>query len=135
MKKLLFILSLFFVTSFAANAQGDDEKIRDKMIEFIQQRMNLNKNEAERFTPVFLRYFREWRSTLRDNRGDRLILQQKVVELRLRYRTEFKDIVGERRCNEIYEHQERFIQGIREIKKESIRERRGPGGRIRAMRF
>lgn len=134
MKKLLFILSLFLVTAHTVQAQ-DDEKIRDKMIEFIQQRMSLNKAEAERFTPVFLRYFREWRTALRDNRGDKVMLQMKVAELRLRYRPEFKDIVGEKRCNEIYEHQERFIQGIREIKRERMQERQGPRGRIRSMRF
>ena len=135
MKKLLFILTLFFVTSFAAKAQaGDgDEKIRDKMSEFIQRRMQLNKTEAERFTPVFLRYFREWRMTLRDNKGDRLILQQKVVELRLRYRNEFRDIVGEKRCNEIYQHQEVFIQELKEVKRERMQER--PARRFRAMRF
>lgn len=132
MKKLFFILSLFLVTATALKAQ-DDEKIRDKMREYIQQRMRLNQNEAERFTPVFLRYFREWRTTLKDNQGDRLILQQKIVELRIRYRTEFRDIVGERRSNEIYEHQEKFIRELKQIRQERIMERRGPGMRARII--
>ena len=114
MKKLLFILSLFLITSNAAKAQEDD-KIRDKMREYIQQRMGLTSNEAERFAPIFLRYFREWRTTLKNNQGDRLILQQKVVELRLRYRTEFKEILGERRSNEVYQHQEKFIKELKDI--------------------
>ncbi len=114
MKKILFILSLFLVISNAAKAQ-DEEKIRDKMREYIQQRMRLTSNEAERFSPIFLRYFREWRTTLRDNQGDRLILQQKVVELRIRYRTEFKEILGERRSNEVYVHQEKFIKELKDI--------------------
>lgn len=114
MKKILFILSLFLVISNAAKAQ-DEEKIRDKMREYIQQRMRLTSNEAERFAPIFLRYFREWRTTLRDNQGDRLILQQKVVELRIRYRTEFKEILGERRSNEVYVHQEKFIKELKDI--------------------
>ncbi len=132
MKKLFFILSLFLVTATAIKAQ-DDEKIRDKMREYIQQRMRLTQNEADRFTPVFLRYFREWRTTLKDNQGDRLILQQKIVELRIRYRTEFKDIVGERRSNEIYEHQEKFIRELKQIRQERIMERRGPGMRARII--
>jgi hypothetical protein len=134
MKKILFILTLFLLTASVSMAQDDDdEKIRDKMREYIQQRMGLNRNEAERFTPVFLRYFREWRTTLKDNRRDRLILQQKVVELRLRYRTEFKEIVGERRSNEVYEHQEKFIRELKNIRQERMRDRQGPRTRMRSI--
>lgn len=134
MKKILFILSLcvFATTSILAQDEGD-EKIRDKMREYIQQRMHLNKDEAERFTPVFLRYFKEWRTTLKENRTDRLILQQKVVELRLRYRGEFKEIVGERRSNEIYEHQEKFIRILKDVQKERMQNRQGPRNRIRSL--
>lgn len=134
MKKILFILTVFLLTASVSMAQDDDdEKIRDKMREYIQQRMGLNRNEAERFTPVFLRYFREWRTTLKDNRRDRLILQQKVVELRLRYRTEFKEIVGERRSNEVYEHQEKFIRELKNIRQERMRDRQGPRTRMRSI--
>ena len=132
MKKILLILSLFFVTSSALMAQADgDEKIRDKMREYIQQRMRLGKDEAEKFTPVFLRYFREWRNTLKENRGDVLIRQQKIVELRLRYRNEFKDIIGEKRSNEVYQHQEIFLKELQNIRKERIENNRVPKTRIR----
>lgn len=134
MKKILFILSLFLFTSNALLAQ-DDDKIRDKMREYIQQRMKLTQNEAERFTPIFLRYFREWRTTLRDNKGgDKLILQQKIVELRIRYRTEFKEIVGEKRCIEIYQHQEKFIRELGKIREERVRPIRRNGSRAILIR-
>ena len=110
------------MVSHGVKAQ-DDERLRDKMREYIQQRMRLKANEAERFTPIFLRYFREWRTTLKDNQGDKLILQQKIVELRLRYRNEFKEIVGERRSNEIYQRQEEFIQQLKDIRQERIKDR------------
>jgi hypothetical protein len=135
MKKILFILTLFLITSHVVKAQ-DDEKIRDRMREYIQQRMGLSSNEAEKFTPVFLRYFREWRTTLRDNQGDRLILQQKVVELRIRYRTEFREILGEKRSNEVYVQQEKFIRELKEIKQERMQERRfRRNGRLLMIRF
>jgi hypothetical protein len=132
MKKILLILSLFLVTTNALMAQDDgDDKIRDKMREYIQQRMKLSPNEAEKFTPIFVRYFREWRSTLKENRGDRLILQQKVVELRIRYRTEFKDIVGEKRSNQVFQHQEKFIQELKNIRQERMQNRQDSKSRIR----
>ena len=133
MKKILFIFSLFLMTFNAAMAQNDDEKIRDKMSEYIQQRMRLNKTEAERFNPVFLRYFREWRNTLKENRTDKLILQQKVVELRLHYRTEFKDIIGEKRSNDVFRHQEKFISELQTIRQERMQNRQGPRSRLRNL--
>jgi hypothetical protein len=86
------------------------------MSEFIQKRLNLSNNETEKFAPVFIRYFREWRQTLRENKGDRLVLQQRIVDLRLRFRPQFREIVGEQRGNQVYQHQDIFIrelQGIR----------------------
>jgi len=89
MKKLFFILSLLFTTSvsvplFAQEDTDDDgnEKIRDKMSEYIQKRLDLSKGEADKFAPLFIRYFKEWRQTIRNNKGDRLVMQQKIVELR-----------------------------------------------------
>jgi len=125
MKKLFVILSLLFVTSVRLFAQDDDDneandKIRDRMNEFIQKRLDLSKSEAEKFTPIFLRYFKEWRQTIRENKGDKLILQQRIVELRLRYRNQFREIIGERRGDQVFNHQERFIQEMRAIRQERL---------------
>jgi len=115
MKKLLLILTLALFAGFAAKAQDDDnDKIRDKMREFIQKRLSLSKNEAERFTPVFIRYFREWRQTLRETKDDVLIRRQKIVDLQIRYRNEFREIVGEKRSNEVFKRQEEFVRIIKE---------------------
>ena len=102
MKRFLLILSLSFLTGPFLFAQDDDEtdgndKIRDKMNEYIQKSLNLTDDEAEKFTPVFLRYFKEWRQTIKENKDDRLILQQKIVELRLRYRTQFRELSVKKR--------------------------------------
>jgi len=126
MKKFLLILTLALLTGFSSKAQDDgNDKIRDKMREFIQKRLSLTRNEAERFTPVFIRYFREWRQTLQENRGDVLIRQQKIVDLRIRYRTEFRDIVGEKRSNDVFKQQDIFIREIKEMREEQIKSRRG----------
>jgi hypothetical protein len=125
MKKFLLILTLALLAGFSSKAQGDDnDKIRDKMREFIQKRLDLTRNEAERFTPVFIRYFREWKQTLQETRSDVLIRQQKIVDLRIRYRTEFRDIVGEKRSNDVYRQQDIFIHEIKEMREEQIKARR-----------
>jgi hypothetical protein len=111
MKKILFLLTLVLFSGFVAKAQdNDNEKIRDKMKEFIQRRLKLSNNEADRFTPVFIRYFRDWRQTVREHKDDILFRQQKIAELRIRYRDEFRDVVGEKRSTEVYKKQEEFIR-------------------------
>ena len=137
MKKFFIILGLMLYTSFSCFAQVDDndkgnnDKIREKMSEFIQRRMGLSRIEADRFNPVFFRYFREWKTTLQTNRDDKPVLQLRIAELRIRYRNEFKDIVGEKRCNQIYEHQEIFIREVRKLRQEQLDRR--PIRRTRLM--
>jgi hypothetical protein len=136
MKKILLILTLGLFTGLVLQAQDDEQdKIRDKMREFIQRRLNLTRNEAERFTPVFVRYFREWRHTLRENKNDILIRQQKIVDLRLRYRTEFRDIVGDQRSNDVYRQQDIFVREVTKMREEQIKARRDdrPNKRFRAL--
>ena len=128
MKRFLIILTLFLSIGFALHAQdgnSNDDKIREKMTEFIQRRLNLSKNEAEKFSPVFLRYFNEWRSTLREFREnpDRLLLKQRIVDLQLRYRNEFKDIIGPKRSNDVFEQQKIFIETIKNVREEQIENR------------
>ncbi len=128
MKRFLLILSFLFVTTPVLFAQDDDEgegneKIRDKMNEYIQKRLNLSDDEAKKFTPVFLKYFKEWRQTIRENKGDKLILQQKVVDLRLRYRTQFRELLGERRGNQVFNQQDNFIKELRELRRDRLGDR------------
>jgi len=112
MKKIFYILIFTFTINRVSFAQDDEpgEKVRDKMIEYIQNRLGMSKAEAEKFQPVFLDYLKEMRSTKQQFRGDKLILQQKIVDLRIRYRDQFKPIIGEKRSNEVFTHEREFVQ-------------------------
>jgi hypothetical protein len=118
MKKIFYILITLFTltgTSFAQDEPSDDGgRLREKMVEYIQNKLGLNKAEAEKFTPVFMNYFKELRQTNHDFKADKLVLQQKVAELRLRYRDQFKPIVGEKRSNDVYTYEREFIKKARE---------------------
>ncbi|MER3464600.1 MAG: hypothetical protein C4329_09565, partial [Chitinophagaceae bacterium] len=102
MKKILSILSFLLLLTSSSFAQDDPgAKIRERMQEYLQQRLDLSKSEAERFGPVFLNYFNELRKTNQEFRGDPLVRQQKIVDLRLRYRDQFKNIMGEQKSNDV----------------------------------
>jgi len=112
MKKYVIILILFF-TGIAAYAQdeGSDDKagkIRDRMSEYIRDRLSLSRNEAEKFTPVFLKYFQEFRQIHRENRTDVLVFKQKIIDLRIRYRNEFRQIMDEPRANKVFVYEDEF---------------------------
>jgi hypothetical protein len=99
------------------------------MNEYIQKRLNLSDDEAKKFSPVFLNYFKEWRQTIKENRGDKLILQQKIVDLRLRYRVQFREIMGEKKGNQVFNQQDNFIRELRDLRRDRLGDkplRRGP---------
>ncbi|HRX93528.1 MAG TPA: hypothetical protein P5158_05395 [Chitinophagaceae bacterium] len=124
MKKLLFIVSLFAIGITSVMAQNDDDdKIGDKMREYIQQKLRMNKDEARRFTPVFLQYFHDWRSALKEYRTDRILLTKKIADVQLRYRSEFRTIVGEKRGNDVFHQQRLFIKELQNLRNERLQNR------------
>lgn len=137
MKTFFFILSFFFLGSPSLLAQEDDDvddnaTIRDKMSEFIQKRLNLTNEEAKQFKPIFINYFNDWKKTARENRGDNLVMKQKITELQLKYRERFRTVIGEERSNRIFTHQHDFIKVLRELRQERLQN--NPGRRATPRR-
>ena len=114
MKKSLIILILLFagLATYAQDERDDKGKIRDRMSEYIQDRLGLSKREAEKFSPVFLRYFQEFRQIRRENRTDNLVLKQKIIDLRIRYRSEFRQIMDEPRANKVFVYEDEFRRKV-----------------------
>ncbi|MFL5810028.1 MAG: hypothetical protein ACJ749_10940 [Flavisolibacter sp.] len=132
MKKIFYILTFVFSLTSVSFAQDDQQqggRLREKMVEYIQDKLALTKTEAEKFTPVFIDYFKELRKTNQDFRGDRLVLQQKVAELRLRYREQFKPIVGEKRSNDVYTYEREFIKKAQEELQDRLQTRQEKPGK------
>ena len=123
---------ILFLAGIAAYSQDENDekgggKIRDRMVEYIQDRLGLSRNESEKFSPVFLKYFQEFRQIRQQNRDDKLILQQKIIDLRIRYRGEFRQIMDEPRANKVFVYEDEFrrkaIQ-ILEIRKDRLGDKR-----------
>jgi hypothetical protein len=125
MKKLLYILFFLFTikTSFAQDDQAGAGRLKEKMVEYIQNKLGLNKSEAERFQPMFMDYLRQLSNTKQDFKNDRLVLQQKVVEVRLRFRDQVKPIIGEKRSNDVFTYEREFVEKVRDVRNERLQER------------
>jgi ribosomal protein L16 Arg81 hydroxylase len=119
MKRYLIIVTLFIFTGFSAFSQDGETqergggKLQERMQEYIQKRLNLTRNEAERFSPVFVRYIVDLRRTSREFANDKIMKQSRVAELRVKYRNEFRQIFDEQRANKIYEYQREFEDKVR----------------------
>jgi hypothetical protein len=126
MTKYLYILFFSMFLNASAIAQddaGNGNKIREKMTEYVQKRLGLSKGEAERFNPVFLNYFNELRNTNIQHGDDKLVLQQKIIDLRLRYRDQFKPIVGEKRSNDVFTYERDFVEEVKRLRQDRIQNR------------
>lgn len=125
MKKIIYTLLFCFSLhcSFAQDdQQPDGPKLKERMVEYIQTKLGLNKSEAERFQPMFMDYLRQLRDAKRQFNGDRLVLQQKVVDLRLRFREQVKPVIGDKRSNDVFTYEKEFIQGLKQ-RSEQLQER------------
>ncbi len=121
MKKILYMLGFLLAFAGASFAQDDGkngEKVRERMREYLQKRLNLSNAEADRFGPLYLEYFTELRKTTHQYKGDRLVLQQKIVDLRLRYREQFKKVVGDKRSNDVFIFERDFVDEVKKIRQE-----------------
>ncbi len=129
MKRILYIFSFFALLSSASFAQDDEgqngQKIRERMGEYIQKRLSLSNAEADKFSPVFLNYFNELRQANQSYKGDRLVLQQKIVDLRIRYRNQFKPIMGEKRSNDVFKYEHDFVNEVKQLRQDRMQKRGG----------
>jgi hypothetical protein len=129
MKKLLYIL-LFVFTLHTASAQEEPPgaaRLKEKMVEYIQQKIGLNKTEAERFQPLFMDYLNQLRQVKQEHKGDRLQLQKKVIDVRIKFRDQLKPIVGEKRSNDVFTYEREFVKQVQDARKQRLEER--PQGR------
>ena len=132
MKIILYLFSFFILSATASFGQDDPSqgsKIRERMTEYIQKRLSLSKSEAEKFGPVYLNYFNEMRKINQEHKDDKLVLQQKTVELKLNYRDQFKTIVGEKKSNDVFTYEREFINEIKELRNERSQNKPGGAGR------
>lgn len=126
MKKLVSILLFFFVlqTTFAQDEQPGAARLKEKMVEYIQNKLGLNKSEAERFQPMFMDYLHQLRTTKQDFKDDRLVMQQKLIEVRLHFRDQMKPVIGEKRSNDLFTYEREFVEKVQDIRNERLQERR-----------
>lgn len=113
MKKYLLIILIFFGSfpfAYAQNGNGQRaEKIQALKIAFITQKLHLTSAEAEKFWPVYNEYNNEIRNLRANNKNeDVLDNEQKLLDIRKKYKSDFERILGPQRLNDLFNAEREF---------------------------
>ncbi len=118
MKKVItIILALAFSRTGYVYAQEqpnpkDHEKIKALEIAFISRKLNLTENEAQRFWPVYNEYKRDVNQVMltqrRNPNKDVVDDEQKIVDVRKKYRERFVGVIGQPRMNKFFQAEREF---------------------------
>jgi hypothetical protein len=123
---LLLLLVIFAGLSFAnAQQQGNrSEKVQALKIAFITQRLQLTTTQAQQFWPVYNQYQSEIRDLRKDKSDDALENEERLLNIRKKYKPSFQKIIGPEKLNDLYNAERDFRTVlIRQLKSE--REQRG----------
>lgn len=114
MKKfiLLIALSVFgiaFLKAQDGNTGKRGEKIQALKIAFITQKLELTSEEAQKFWPVYGQYENEIKSLWGNNKdGDVIDNEEKLLNIRKKYRPEFVKVLGQPRMNRLFAVEKEF---------------------------
>jgi len=90
------------------------KKIQAMEMAFITKELNLSPEEAQKFWPVFNQYRNELRTVAAENKQkDHLDRQQKMLDLRKKYREDFSKVMNQERANKVFGAEDEFKSLVR----------------------
>lgn len=99
MKKTLYLIFCSFSICFAALAQPpqDSSRIPPNLqglkVAFVTKQLSLTNDEAQKFWPVYYSYSSELRMARKGQKEDVLAMEENMLNIRKKYKTEFKKIL------------------------------------------
>jgi hypothetical protein len=120
-RKIIPIFGIFLLFCMGAQAQQEDqlneragEKLQAMEVAYLTRELNLSPEDAQKFWPVFNKYRDEVRSVWTDRTlTDPLDRQQKVLNIRKQYRTDFSRVLSPDRANRVFSAEDQFRQLVR----------------------
>jgi|688.fasta_scaffold00864_17 hypothetical protein len=119
MKKII-LLVLISLGVVATNAQNRPEKKFNKnniealKVAYITRQLNLTPEEAQKFWPVHNMYFEELKKTRRENLDNELVFEEKALNVRKKYNSDFRKILmSDERVNKLFKLEKDFNNELR----------------------
>lgn len=129
MKKIFLLFGFITFATLLTEAQvpGNErvgEKIRSLEIGYLTKQLQLTPQEAEKFWPVFNQYRKETRAIMLDEKlTDQLEIDQKLLDVRKKYKKNFTALLGAGRAQEVYDSEDRFKALVRKEMNRRIKAR------------
>ena len=112
----MMILALGFGT-YAQNLRqggGRPETVEAIKIAYFTRKLNLTPEEAQKFWPVYNQYADELKQLRQQNRDlDEVDMEEKVVNLRKKYKDDFAKVLPGDRVNQFYRVDKEFTMFLR----------------------
>jgi hypothetical protein len=90
------------------------KKIQAMEMAFITKELNLSPDEAQKFWPVFNQYRNDLKGMAGERKvGDHLEKQQKMLDIRKKYREDFTKVMSHERANKVFGAEEEFKSLVR----------------------
>jgi len=116
-KRLLLILSICINISYFCYSQSDDanfKKAQSLQIAYLTKELALTPDESQKLFPIYNNYVGEIRSLRRDKGNDQIALDEKVLNIRKKYRDDFKGVLGsDDRVNKLFVAEKNFRDILR----------------------
>lgn len=114
-KKAIYFLVVFFIMSYLCVAQDSlrrESAIESLKIGFITKRINLIPEEAQKFWPIYNKYSTELKSIRHKPilGEDVLVMEEHVLNIRKKYRSEFLKVISQDRLNKFYKSEIDFMR-------------------------
>ena len=70
------------------------EKAEAALVSYLTTELSLTSEESQKFFPIYKTYHEEIRSVRKEEKGDQIELEEKVLNIRKKYRDDFKKVLG-----------------------------------------
>ena len=99
---LIFTLCSFLMVNAQKRGSDGEEKVQALKIAFITQKLELTTPEAQTFWPVYNAYDEEVKKIRKNSNGDVIERDEKLLNIRKKYKIQFEKIIGVERTNKLY---------------------------------
>ncbi len=117
MKRIVFIIGVSLGCALSGTSQDvtlKDGRLEAFKIAYLTRKLNLSTGEAQKFWPLYNRYIDEIRQVkTKDRNLDEITFEERVVNIRKKYKSEFTYALPEERVNQFFKEDKEFNNIIR----------------------
>jgi hypothetical protein len=115
-KKLTLILVVLINNYYFCFSQPPQsvKKADSVQVEYLTKELQLTSEESEKLWPVYNNYKNDIKSIKKEDQSDQIVLEEKVLNIRKKYKDDFKAILGsDERVNKLFVAEKNFKEMLR----------------------